>query len=134
MNFEELSAEILNDYYKKHREILEDTTVNSQVHAERILAKYDTRYLTESQIKFLKDVIVSREVDDFLVFTTENEDVLNSDFTYQKKLKILLEKYDNGKLTEDEYASLKSKISRHIFDFETAKILEDLAKKLNLLK
>ena len=96
MNFEELSAEILNNYRQKHKDILQDTTVNSQVHAERILAKYDTKYLTKEQIEFLKGVIISREVEDFLAFTSENEDVLNSNFTFQKKLKILLENTIRG--------------------------------------
>ncbi|MBE7088647.1 MAG: hypothetical protein E7370_03915 [Clostridiales bacterium] len=134
MNFEQLTAEIFENYYQKHKKILDDNTVNSQVQAERILAKYDTSNLTEEQIKILKDKIVKKEVDEFILFTSENEEILDSKFTYQEKLEILLAKYDNGDLSNEEYKSLKSKISRHIFDFETAKVLEELAIKLKLLK
>ena len=134
MKFEELEKEIFDNYYTKHREILMDVETNSQQKADAILSKYNLRGLKKEQVKKLKDSIVKKEVDFYMAFVKDNEEVLNSSLSYQEKLDILLKKYSWEGISTDEKSTLKSLISRQIYDNEVSKILEKLAKDLKIIQ
>ncbi len=133
MKFDELEKEIFDDYYTKHREILMDTETNSQQKADAILSKYNLRGFKKEQVKELKDKIVKKEVDFYMAFVKENEEVLNSTLSYQEKLQILLEKYSWEGISTNEKNTLRNMISRQIYDNEVSKIIEKLAKDLKII-
>ena len=129
MRFEELTFEIFSDFEEKHRDIWNDFTIHSREKAERILAKYNTQALTDAQVEELKAKIIKKDVDEYMAFVAENREVLDSERSYGEKLSALLAKYDTGKLSEQEYAILKGRIARHIYDDEVSKTLMKLLKK-----
>ena len=134
MKFEELEKEIFDNYYTKHREVLMDVETNSQQKADAILSKYNLRGLKKEQVKKLRDSIVKKEVDFYMAFVKDNEEVLNSSLSYQEKFDILLKKYSWEGISTDEKSTLKSLISRQIYDNEVSKILEKLAKDLKIIQ
>ena len=108
--------------------------MTSKQHAEKILAKYDTSKLTKEQFDQLKQLIVDREVKEFLEFVEHHKDVLDSDMTDGEKFRVLFERCDNPHLTEKERTLLKKRIRRHIYDNEVCKILSKLVDDLGLGK
>ncbi len=131
MNYEQLVLEIFDDYDKKHRDVLSDVLCTSSMHADKILAKYNTKKLSAEQKENLKKLIVQKEVDEFMLFVEQNKDVLDSDLSDNKKLETILARMDSPDLSQEDRQYLKKRIRRHIYDNEVCKILENLAKKLN---
>jgi hypothetical protein len=129
MRFEELVIEIFSNFEEKHRDICNDFTIHSREKAERILSKYNTQALSDAQVEELKAKIIKKDVDEYMAFVAENREILDSERSYGEKLNALLAKYDAGKLPEREYAILKGRIARHIYDDEVSKTLMKLLKK-----
>ena len=134
MNYHQLLEKIFTDFDNTHYDILCDVMMTSQQHADKILAKYDTSNLTKEEFDQLKQLIVDREVGEFLVFVERHKDVLDDDLTDAEKFRVLWERCDNPSLTEKERTLLKKRIRRHIYDNEVCKILADLVDKLGLNK
>ena len=133
MDFEQLKNEIFDNFEEKHKDILDNSDIVSKIKAEEILKKYNTNQLSDEQIEELKKLIVDKNVKIFTEFVKDNENILNSDFTHQQKLNILLSKYATENLSEEEFTNLKYKINRHIFDNEVGKILTDLVNNIKKL-
>ena len=133
MDFEQLKNEIFDNFEEKHKDILDNSDIVSKIKAEEILKKYNTNQLSDEQIEELKKLIVDKNVKIFTEFVKDNENILNSDFTHQQKLNILLSKYATENLSEEEFTTLKYKINRHIFDNEVGKILTDLVNNIKKL-
>ena len=132
MNYEQLVLEIFDDYDKKHRAILGDVLATSEMHADRILAKYNTKKLSAEQVENLKKLIVQKEVDEFMLFVEQHKDVLDSTLSDQQKFAQIFARMDSPELSQDDREYLKNRIRRNIYDNEVSKILLDLAKKLKL--
>lgn len=132
MNYEQLVLEIFDDYDKKHRAILGDVLATSEMHADRILAKYNTKKLSAEQVENLKKLIVQKEVDEFMMFVEQHKDVLDSTMSDQQKFAKIFARMDSPELSQDDREYLKKRIRRNIYDNEVSKILLDLAKKLKL--
>ena len=132
MNYEQLVLEIFDDYDKKHRAILGDVLATSEMHADRILAKYNTKKLSAEQVENLKKLIVQKEVDEFMLFVEQHKDVLDSTLSDQQKFAKIFARMDSPELSQDDREYLKKRIRRNIYDNEVSKILLDLAKKLKL--
>lgn len=132
MNYEQLVLEIFDDYDKKHRAILGDVLATSEMHADRILAKYNTKKLSAEQVENLKKLIVQKEVDEFMMFVEQHKDVLDSTLSDQQKFAQIFARMDSPELSQDDREYLKKRIRRNIYDNEVSKILLDLAKKLKL--
>lgn len=132
MNYEQLVLEIFDDYDKKHRAILGDVLATSEMHADRILAKYNTKKLSAEQVENLKKLIVQKEVDEFMLFVEQHKDVLDSTMSDQQKFAKIFARMDSPELSQDDREYLKKRIRRNIYDNEVSKILLDLAKKLKL--
>lgn len=132
MNYEQLVLEIFDDYDKKHRAILGDVLATSEMHADRILAKYNTKKLSAEQVENLKKLIVQKEVDEFMMFVEQHKDVLDSTLSDQQKFAQIFARMDSPELNQDDREYLKKRIRRNIYDNEVSKILLDLAKKLKL--
>ncbi|MBQ2804608.1 MAG: hypothetical protein IJD18_00965 [Clostridia bacterium] len=132
MNYEQLVLEIFDDYDKKHRAILGDVLATSEMHADRILAKYNTKKLSAEQVENLKKLIVQKEVDEFMLFVEQHKDVLDSTLSDQQKFAQIFARMDSPELSQDDREYLKKRIRRNIYDNEVSKILLDLAKKLKL--
>ena len=130
MNFEQLVAEIFDDYQNKHKDILGDTLITSAQQAEKILAKYNTSKLSPEQKEQIKKMIVQREVEEFSTFVQQNKDILEADLSDNEKFRQLLTKHDNPHLTEEERVFLKKKLRRHIYDHTVSHILIDLVNNL----
>lgn len=134
MNYQQLLEKIFADFDNAHYDILCDVMMTSKQHAEKILDKYDTSKLTKEQFDQLKQLIVDREVGEFLEFVERHKDVLDSDMTDGEKFRVLFERCDNPYLTEKERTLLKKRIRRHIYDNEVCKILSKLVDDLGLGK
>lgn len=132
MNYEQLVLEIFDDYDKKHHAILGDVLATSEMHADRILAKYNTKKLSAEQVENLKKLIVQKEVDEFMLFVEQHKDVLDSTLSDQQKFAQIFARMDSPELSQDDREYLKKRIRRNIYDNEVSKILLDLAKKLKL--
>ena len=133
MTYEQLKAEIFDNYENKHSNILMEYEI-SQVIAEKIVEKYDTSSLTTQEVKQLVEDIKKKEIDDFLEFTKRHKELLDSKLNHFDKIKALMEIYDDGNLSTKQLEQLKFRLSRAIFDYETSKTLEKLAKNLGLIK
>jgi len=132
MNFEELNEEIFENFNEKHKDILNNYDIVSRKKAEEILAKYDTKNLTEEQIETLKSKIIQIDIDDHNKFIEENKDIVNSSMQHNEKMEKLMAKYSSPNMTEEKNYNLKCKLSRYIFDNEVnktlLKLVEDIKK------
>ena len=132
MNFEQLAYAIFENFEQDHAEILCDSMITTETKAEKILAKYNLKKISQEQIEAIRKEIVRREVDIFMQFVADNKEVLDGDFTFKQKLNILMEKYMFDGMTDKQISMLRSRISRHIQDNEVGKILSKLADDLKL--
>lgn len=134
MTYHQLLQAIFTDFDNTHYDILCNVFATSEMHADKILAKYDTSKLTKEEFDRLKKLIVDREVGGFLVFVKRHEDILDAELTDNEKFRLLMERCDNPNLTEKQRTLLQKRIRRHIYDNEVGKILSKLVDDLGLNK
>lgn len=132
MNFEKLNNEIFENFEEKHKEILNNVDFVSRKKAEEIIAKYDTKELTDEEIETIKSKIIQIEIDEHNKFIEENKDIVDSNLAHPEKMEKLMSKYSSPDMSEEEKHTLKCKLSRYVFDNEVnktlLKLVEDIKK------